>query len=448
MSTGPTEDDIKKEVTRKLTNSKKPLLINSCLDLMLSQIGPSQVPTIAFDEITKMFDDYFIRDPYDPLDGYRHDDKTGNDVDTSLDDYFSLLCAIDVPIPIEKGSSKGKESVALKKPEAKSTIRSQTGEEPLGLGCCLPCSCLTLAGKRAIREFTSSSDRIRNIEYADSFYDWFLERTEIDKITIKILSDLEFGGKFPIHFDTIEGLISQVAINEINKGMSSRRKQRLAKSLKTIGMKLDGGYDGLKLSEMQIVPGMIIGLQLVAKLKDFYDFRKVVNTIEAIANVKVSAASIASILKSIELLRRASEKFEYGTNTYNTLESIVWKLFGFYLVSVTSKQIGLSQERLDDIVDAARNMLILNRTGTPSDKSRTRIYIDCANDFRDLILHILSVDETYWQDDKNLKILLDIDEPLVERFIASFKEGTGIDLADKKWLKEDPVVSYDLPNKL
>ena len=241
-------------------------------------------------------------------------------------------------------------------------------------------------------------------------------------------------------------------INEINKGNSSRRKQRAAKSLKAIGMRLDNDYAGLKITDMQITPGMKIVLQLVAKIEDYYNYRRVVQTIEAIAGQKISQQTIGSIRTSIESFEKASENFRYGTNAYNTLASIVWKIAGLCLLYATSKQIGLSQDRLEDLVDAGRNTLLLNRIGTPSDKSKTKIYIDCANDMRDLILHILSVDETYWNDgtegDKRIQILLDIEEPRIERLIANFKEATGIDLTDKKWLREEVVVSHDLPNKL
>jgi len=241
-------------------------------------------------------------------------------------------------------------------------------------------------------------------------------------------------------------------INEINKGVSSRRRQRTAVSLKMLGMKTDGSYSDLKLSEMQITPGMSIALQLIAKIENFYNYRRVVQTIEAIAQKKESQQTLASIRTSIELLRRSAEKFRTGTNAHNTLASIVWKLAGFWLVLVTSKETGASQQsRFEDILDSARNTILFNKIGAPSEKSKTKIYLDCANDLTDFILCVLTKDETYWKTQSpidNLKIFLDIVEPLVEHFIASFREATGIDLTDKKWITDDPVVSHDLPNKL
>ena len=427
MPPDPTQEQVKKEIKEALTRTRKPIIIESCLDLILSQINESQTPTNAYKELSQMFDGYFSRQEHDPLEGDPSD----------LHDYFQI-CNSDIILASKQPSS------------AKKTGEKRMHDE--ALNCCLPCSCLTLDGNRALLDLTvDPPKKIKNIEYADAFWDWFVERTDIDIIGGKILSDLEFGGKFQVLYDSPVGIISQVMINEINRGMSSRRKQRTSKSLKTIGMRLDKDYAGLKLSDIEIAPGMIIGLQLIAKMEDFYNSRRVIQTIEKIAATQQSQQTIASIRTSIDLLKRTSEKFRYGTNAHNTLLSIAWKLAYFYLLLATGRQIGLSQERLDDIVDAARNMLILNKIGTPSDKSKTRIYVDCANNFRDLILHILSpmeFGERYWYNDDKIKALLDIEEPRVETFIANFKEATGIDLTDKRWLREDAVVSHDLPNKL
>jgi len=348
---------------------------------------------------------------------------------------------------ILKEASVGSQS--SKKTEMKSSGVRSDGE---WWRCCLPCSILRMIGNRGINTLDeTSTKKIQTILYADTFWSWFVERTDIDKISGKILGDLEFGGRFPVGYNQLTGYISQVMINEINKGMSSRRRQRTAVSLKMVGLRIDGSYAGLKLSDMQISQGMTIALQLVAKIEDFYNYRRVVQTIEAVAGKKESQQSLGSIRTSIELLRRSSEKFRYGTSAHNTVSSIVWKLAGFWLVLATSKETGVSQQtRFEDIVDTARNTILSNKIGTTSEKSKTKIYLDCANDLTDIILCFLSKDDTYWKTSSpdNLKIFLDIMEPVIEHFIASFKEATGIDLTNKKWITEDPVVSHDLPNRL
>jgi hypothetical protein len=231
--------------------------------------------------------------------------------------------------------------------------------------------------------------------------------------------------------------------------MNIRRKQRLGKSLKTIGMTLDrNDYAGFKISEMQITPGMQLALQLIAKIKEYYDFRDVVQTIEKIAEKRENQASVASILTSIELLQRAAKNFDYGTNAYITVNEVAYKFAGFYLVLATSKQMGLAQEGLDDIVDAARNMLLLSKTGNPSEKSKTSIYRALGRDLTSIVYHFLALDLKEPDVANKLKVLLFIDEFIVERFIAGFVEATGINLAEKRWIKEDIVVSHNLPNKL
>lgn len=154
----------------------------------------------------------------------------------------------------------------------------------------------------------------------------------------------------------------------------------------------------------------------------------------------------------MNLLKKVSETFRYGTNLHITLSSIAWKFAYFYLLLATSKQIGVSQEKLEDIVDAARNLVLQNRTGVLSGKSKTRIYIDCANSFRDLVLHALSVleyiDEDYWDNDAKLRLFLDMEEQRVETFVLNFKEATGINLSDQRWINEAAIVAHDLPNNV
>lgn len=420
---------VKKDIITGLTTKKGPFIIEDCSDVLLADIR-SQEPARAFEQLVIMFRWYFRFGREQSL------EKIQESLSTNLK---ANLTSEASDLPNITGSTSSK----------KSEPKAAVSESQSFFGCCLPCPSLTLSGNRAIEDLGATTERLPNIEPGDVYWVRLLEETNIDKIAGKILGDLEFGGKFPVPFDTVTGIISQIAINRINEGMSSRKKQRTSVSLKALGMKLDQSYSGLNISDMQIAPGMNIALQLIAKIEDFYNYRKVVQTIEAIAGQKISQQSIASIRVSIDLLRKSSEKFRHGTIAHNTLAAIIWKLFGFYLLLATAKQIGLSQERLEDIVDAARNMLLLNKIGTPSDKSRTKIYLDCANSLRDFILHILApIDEHYWDDDGRLTILLNIEESRIESFIANFKEATGVDLTDKRWLREEVVVSHDLPNKL
>jgi hypothetical protein len=425
----PTEDRVKGDIIDALSVGPRAIIREACLDLMLILIRPGQDPPDAFKTLVEIYHRYFTQiDDTPPV--------TLQSFFKDFDQSKNPKVANMVPASSKKSEGKVSES-----------------RLPDFFNCCIPCSYLWLQGDRAIKGLDGNSPkRIQNILYADAFWSWFIERMDIDKITGKILSDLEFGGKFAVQYNTDVGIISQIMINEINKGMSSRKRQRTAISLKTIGLRIESNYSGLMVSDIQINPGMTIALQLIAKIENFYNYRRVVQTIEAIAGKKESQQTIASIRTSIELLRKSSEKFDYGTNAHNTLTSIVWKLAGFWLVLATSRQTGVSQQtRFEDIIDTARNTLLLNKIGTPSDKSKTKIYLDCANDLTDFILSVLSRDEDYWKvetPDDNLKIFLDIMEPTVERFIASFKEATGIDLTDKRWITDDPVVSHDLPNKL
>ena len=436
MSNNSGEERVRREIIEALEQEDYFSYMGSCWDIMLFGIldRDSTGPNDPFQTLRTLYDRYFAN--------FLNRDAIPDKLHPLLKDF------------VKSNDSKASATEDPSSNKSEINISQSRYFDP---SCCFPCSSLYLYGNRAIKRLDESSHaRIRTILYADAFWSWFIERTDIDKIAGKILADLEFGGKFPIFYGDrngeYAGIISQIMISEINKGMSSRRRQRTAVSLKMLGLRVDGTYAGLNLSDMQISPGMSIALQLIAKIENFYNYRRVVQTIEAIAGKKESQQTLASIRTSIELLRRSSEKFITGTNAYNTVAAIVWKLAGFWLVLATSKETGASQQiRFEDIVDTARNTILLNKIGTPSEKSKTKIYLDCANDLTDLILTILSKDETYWNTqspEDNLKIFLDIVEPVVEHFIASFKEATGIDLTEKKWITDDPVVSHDLPNRL
>lgn len=450
LSNNPSPQDIqavKDILVQKLTEIKRPIIIDSCLDVMLSQITHQFNPDLFI-----MFKEYFSRLHHDPLLG-------DNKYNKSLHEYFEHLCC-DTDIILNQTGSQSAMTSTTTTSSSKEQISTQSGQYTSQnhknhqvdniLGCCLPCSCLTLLGDRAVKYLQPNPvDLIKTIQLPDAFTDYFLSLTDIDDIALKILNVLEYGGKYEIEYYTPVGFISQIMINEINTGKKLSRKQRNSTLLKTIGMRIDSNYAKLDLSQMQIIPGMLILMIILAKVKNFCDGRKVIHVMESIANTNQNyAASFASIRESIRELIRASEKFNYGSNAYNTVKSIAWKFAGYYLLLATSKKIPIAQDRLDDVVDEARNIFDLNKRNDNLKKDRTRICFDLARDVRDFALHILAEDFQYWLQDDKLRILVDFDESLVERIIASLKELTGINLADKKWLTENVIVSHDFSIKL
>jgi hypothetical protein len=65
-------------------------------------------------------------------------------------------------------------------------------------------------------------------------------------------------------------------------------------------------------------------LELLTEFKLYYDHRKVAFIVERIAggeqNIYVSIADVRTL---IYYLRQAAMKFDYGTNAYNTIQSIL-----------------------------------------------------------------------------------------------------------------------------
>ena len=204
---------VRSEIVTKLTSTKKPIIIDSCLDLILSQINPQ-----FNQELWEMFDEYFRRLKHNPLEALNPYE--------SLTRYFEPLCNRDIIFTSSNDmsqSSNAKDSISSEKSER--TTEDFYRHEYNDTSCCLPCSCITLSGNRTIKDLKADPDaRIKNIEYADVFYDYFLEKTDIDKITIKILNDYEFGGKYNIPYYTKFGFILQVMIMKYKIGQSSYNK--------------------------------------------------------------------------------------------------------------------------------------------------------------------------------------------------------------------------------
>ena len=369
-----------------------------------------------------------------------------------LTSYFNPLCDRTTPQSQSLGQAQSqsqstdtKDQTSSKQSEDKSINFRAYNDDT---SCCLPCSCITLNGKRAIKDLNRPyRDLIKTMQLPDVIYNYFISKTDIDPIGDELLNDLQFKNTIKLNYYTVPGMISQVMINEINKGMSSRTIIRNSTALKNIGLKQSKKFDRPDLSDMQAVPAMDFAIQAVVQFKHYYDFRSVVLNIEKIAGAYQNiAASIPSVINLIHDLKRASEKFDYGTNAYDTLKETAWHLAKLYLVKATAPNVPLNEQRLDDLVDAHRKRLESKNIPNLS-KTSTQTWFLLATDFRDFILHLLAPDLGFWNDENKVRALIDMDEFLVERIVASFKEATGINLADKRWLTEKVVVSNELPSR-
>lgn len=412
---------VQKEIVEKLTGTRRPIIIDSCLDVILSQINDS------FDsDLNKMFEDYFNRSKHNPL--LEHPD---------LRSYFEPLC------------DPGRTPTQAIMQNTKSKSTSIDFRAYNDTSCCLPCSCITLNGKRALRGFQNpNKELIKSIQLPDAIFNYFISKTDIHLIADEILNDLQFKNTIKLNYYTVPGIISQLMINEINKGMSSRTIIRNTTALKTLGLKQNKKFDRPDLSDMQKVPAMNLVIQAVNQLEHFYLSRDVKLTIEKIAgNYQNIAASIASIVNLIRQLKDAAEKFDYGTNAYDTLKETGWHLSKLYLAKAVAPQVPLNEQRLDDLIDAYRRRLESKNVPNLS-KTNTRTWFNLATDFRDFTLHILAPDLSFWENDDNIRAFIDMEELLIERIVASFKDATAINLADKRWLTENVIVSHELPGTI
>ena len=110
--------------------------------------------------------------------------------------------------------------------------------------CCLPCSCVTLAGNRRllIRQPTSTlppllQNKIRRLFFADALWLFFMERMGSFKIIGTLLDDFATNGKYPIDIYDISSTILNTWVELTKMGISSIVKDRESDYIRSIGWK-------------------------------------------------------------------------------------------------------------------------------------------------------------------------------------------------------------------
>lgn len=427
-------ENLKKNIRDKLVKEKLPVIIESCLDFMLSQIH--KVNDENEDTITlyTLFSDYFQRRTHNPLAGIPDSN--------SLESYFKNICDSGSvgDISTDTGSDSDT-SIYYKNKNV--------------LDCCLPCSCITLAGNRVIKSepLNSQPDRelIKKVDIEDILYLGLIIPIQAEETAQDILlSYAYYGDETEIKSNTVLGIICQVWINAFNRGETLIKKQKNSTLLRTLGIRVkdtippEKKYSGLDIDRMRIGTGLVNFLDVVTEMKTYYNKISVIQTIESISGSRESLSAVSRILTCIQSFNRSADICTNGTVNHNIVHAIGQTILSFYVIITAADYMGIGHKKFEDIVDAVRNRRLYKKAQPPTDKSKTEIILRYAKDARNLAAQFRTVGLAQ----KDLEAFLDMNRFLVERFIAGFKEGTGIDLADNNWKFKNPIADYLLPDIL
>jgi len=381
-----------------------------CADFLLSLIGPLTEekgqgfqPLPNPDEIAALFEEYFIRGFHDIFPNGHGEDDEGN-----------IL-------------ARAFRCHTVNNNDSNAIITGQNS-----IGCCLPCSCVTLGGNRRLLLRDVHLGKIRRLFLADLVWLYFMERMGIFSILHTLLSDFAYNGKYAFDVFDISSVILNTWVELAKMGISSQTMDRESAYERCLGWKQptlprkttppDKG--GVKDNcEMNKAIHVFISLAL-----EYFRERKAIEAIQgAVLPGSVSYAALESIRASIRNIRNASKYFEQGRNMVITLYGIVEVIATFGLLLRVRGMIPLTQSytKLEDLVPEAIDKLGLSDKVGRSAVNTYQSHHQAASDLRDILLDL---EVLHFERLDVLQVWLDLVEERIQGFRKAYLDITGIDL--------------------
>ena len=305
------------------------------------------------------------------------------------------------------------------------------GQDTLDL--CLPSSCITLEGNRRLVENGISPKELTGIKRlftGDLVWLFFMEKLGIFKMTGYILDDFATNGRYPMTNGNLTSIVLEAMIRETNKGMSSTTRDRFFSYVRVLGWIPDSSETAMLHSRV-IVNHAFDSLfnSFMQNALAYYRQRRLADAIAGVNSPEIVATSISTvraIADQIDLLKKAFITFDYGRNHTNTLSGIVWIIAGMSLIRELRLSLGIPYNEPFQYFSAAYDLLILNKSLTPSHTNRFKLYFDCAENARDVLLDIEVLD---FNNLSEVQTWLDLVEGKIEAYSGAYHELTGSDLA-------------------
>ena len=357
-----------------------------------------------------------------------------------------------VPFPVHRSLVTNNTDTQASKQNIKASDQSTTSKttksfESDTIGCCIPCSCLTLCGDRRIKQKLDlppgtglgwPPGRIVRLFPGDTLWLFYIERMGIFKILGAILDDYAFNGKFSIESNNITALILEMMIRHIKKGESSIVRDRATTYARVLGWQLKNGLD-LDMNKIQSNKAFTqLFHRFIILALAFYKDKRLAEAIQGTTNVTPpSVTTKIAIQDTISLLKNSMEPFFHGRNYYNTLNGIVWAIATIDAIYRLRDSIGipLSYERLDQIIPAAYHILVEKKSYNTAEPNRYKLHYECAQDGRDILIDIAG-DVINFANPDLLGTWLNIVEDRIEGYRVAYLELTGLDLSKNEFRSE------------
>jgi hypothetical protein len=389
-------------ITRLNARPPVTMAFPSCVEVLLGLIRTTGVGQDDKDEITTYFDEYFKFGVHEIIDA-------------------SLL--------------RGEIDSALMDCLTKAGSRWPTP-------CCLCPSCIKLDGNRNGYASLPIVPSIRRLFIGDLVWLFYFDRMGIFRILGVILDDFARRGRLPISNgslgpdirDDIAALVLEVMVRETKTGMSSTVRDRESSYRRTLGWTLDP--QGRLKQDTQTNTGFSeLFHTFVSHALEFYAARRLAVAIRGatVPAAPPSAATLVTIGRTIDVLKKRFEVFDYGRNYYNTLNGIIWAIAGMTVVRELRRTLGIPEafDRPHEYIPAAYDLLVAGRSVTEGETNRYTLHRDSARNARDLLLDIqvLGHETTaFAEPGGELDRWLTQVEGRIEGYRTAYQALTGIDL--------------------
>lgn len=422
-----TQQDLENDIKNKLIALPSyPAIMPDCADFLLSQIDPAN----ANDDVTQLFNEYFLRGPHKIFDGINNSYSEQTNV------YGALSCD---QIIFKSGTPPQTKSGGRVERSASSPLK-----DLVDFGCCLPCSCITLGGNRRLKKMTNATSPppqptpgagIGRLLQPDVIWLFYFERMGIFKMLGAILDDFVYNGSYPIPADNVTALILEMMTRHFKTGSNSAFRDRATTYARCLAWQQSNNTDLAKVLTNSGFSRLFHRFIILA-LSHYAD-RRLSDAVKGIVTPLPSVATVTAIQDTIDLLKNAMESFLHGRNYYNTLNGIVWIVGAVDLIRRLSGTIGIppSYTRLDQIIPAAYNILVEKKSINSSDPNRYKLHFECAHDARDVLIDIAGNAVDFTKQDE-VKLWLNLVEDRIEGYRAAYLELTGIDFAKPEYRRE------------
>jgi hypothetical protein len=390
-----------------------------CSDVMLALINTQATPK---DDVTRFFEEYFrfVAHEIVPL-------QVGGSFDPVLD-----------PGLIQCTSGQ----IFLTRDDASVPIPVPIGWPP---PWCLPPTCVTLRGNRRLTGPVPPAQPtldLKRLFLGDVLFLFFFERMGIFKILGVILDDFATRGIFPISNgslditsfrDDVAALVLEAMCRQTKSGLSSTVRDRDATYRRCLGWTSDVGRPLNLPSQVNKATSQLFH-RFIQAGSSFNNAKRLATAIRG-TTTPAAAASLATLTEISDTLTLLKQRFEwlhYGRNYYNTLSGLVWTIAGLALLRELRTTLGIppAYDQPHEYVTAAYDLLVLKRTGTPSEVNRYEVHKNCAVFGRNLLLDIDVLNEKDTTPNGELELWLAQVEGEIEGYRKAYRDMTNVDLGE------------------